>query len=658
VSIASSSSPKRDAKSEKTERDTLSAEVLEHRVSEGMLQQLDPITLIVGLLYVPVAISHLVLMPGAGRWPMFGLAALFAAALIWAHRWIKQHPTHLRAVPSINSLLYVAIITHSLTRLTYARGPGDMLFVGVIAVVMGLLPASLWFHALAVFVYLAGWSAIIVANAGLEQWSPYAPSLAMIAVVSVVIRYVELERTRRVHELVLLDATREAELMFSEARLRHEVHHDALTGMPNRVMVMDRLSEAFSAAKQGGATSFALLHLDLDRFKVVNDSLGHECGDQLLQSLALRLLRLIRPGDTLARLGADEFAVLLGSVDGSEHALEIAERLHTLFDEPFVVHDYEVHLAASIGIAVYTDAYADAEAMLRDAGIALAEAKASSDRHRVFAADMHERALDRLRTEVDLRGALSRKELVIFYQPVVALDSGRVLGFEALLRWRHPQRGLLEPQAFLRFAQETGLMEHIGVWVLRTACKAVARWDPDGDLFLSVNVSPRQFARVDFEKKVSAALGDSGLAPERLWIELTETAVLDQPELAHERITRLHAKGISVVVDDFGVGYSSLSYLQRYPFRVLKLDRMFVASERQNDHILEAIIRLAHALNMRVVAEGVEESKQVATLLRLGCTLGQGYLLAKPLPAKKAKKLRKIDLVGVEAERQEPTAAS
>lgn len=625
-------------------REAISREALEARISEGMLELLEPITLIIGLLYLPVALSHLLLLPGEGRGPMFGLALLFALALIGAHRWIKAHPTHLGSVPGITSLIYVAIIVHSLMRLTYARAPGDMLFVGVLAVAMGLLPASLPFHVLAVLAYLGGWSAIIILNDGLVTWSPYASSLVMIAVVSAAIRYVELGRTRRVHELVMLDATREAELMFSEARLRHEVHHDALTGMPNRRMITDRLGHAFAAARDGEGPTFALLHVDLDRFKVVNDSLGHDFGDKLLQALALRLFRFIRPGDTVARLGADEFAVLLASVGDAEEALEVTEALQTVFDEELVIDDYEVKVAASIGIAIYSDDYADAEAMLRDAGIALAEAKSSSARQRVFAADMHARALDRLQTEVDLRAAVEREELVIHYQPVVDLLSGDVRGFEALLRWRHPERGMLRPVAFLRLAEETGLIQHIGRWVLRTACRELATWDEDKKLFLSVNVSPKQFAHVDFESMVEGALEDSGLDPERLWLELVETAILDHPELAHARITRLHARGISVVVDDFGVGYSSLSYLLRYPFRVLKLDRLFVAPETQNTHVLEAIIRLGHALDMQVVAEGVEEAAQIETLLGLGCSLGQGHLLARALPLAKAKSLRHIEL--------------
>lgn len=629
-----------------SERGEISEDVLESRLREGMMELLDPITLIIGLLYVPVAISHLVMMPGAGRWPMFGLAMTFAVALVAAHRWIKSHPTHLRAVPMLTSLIYVAIITHSLARLTYARGPGDMLFVGVLAVAMALLPASLWFHALAAAAYLVGWSAILVMHSGMDAWLPYAPSLVMIATVSLVVRYVELGRTRRVHELVLLDATREAELMFSEARLRHEVHHDALTGLPNRVLVTTRLAEAFAAARDGDGQPFALLHLDLDRFKVVNDSLGHDFGDRLLQALALRLIRKIRPGDTVARVGADEFAVLLLAISDEGQAVELANALHAVFDEPIVLDDYEVQIAASIGIAIYSDEYADADAMLRDAGIALAEAKAGSDRQRLFVSDMHERALDRLRTEVDLRGAVEREELVIHYQPLVELATGNVLGFEALLRWRHPERGMLRPVSFLRLAEETGLIEHIGAWVLESACREVASWDPDGGLILSVNVSTKQFARVDFERRVREALDHSGLLPERLWLELTETAVLDQPELAKARIQRLHEQGISVVVDDFGVGYSSLSYLQRYPFRVLKLDRMFVAPERQSDHILEAIIRLGHALDMKVVAEGLEEAQQVATLRRLGCTIGQGHLLAEAVPAERARTLTRIELPG------------
>ncbi len=625
-------------------RELVSKEALESRMKEGMRDLLAPITLMLGVVYVPVAFSHLVLVPGEGGAVMCALALFLALTLLAAHRWVKRHPSHLGAVPTVTSLVYVTIIVHSLARLTYARGPGDMLFVGALAVAMALLPASRSFHVMAVLSYVGGWSAIVILQDGVSGWSPYAPSLAMIVTVSIGVRHVELGRTRRVHELLLLDATREAELSSSAARLDHEVHHDALTGMPNRRLLTRRIATLFEAARESGGPEFALLHLDLDRFKVVNDSLGHDFGDKLLQGVALRLFRFIRPGDTVARLGADEFAVLLAPIDSPDEALAVAGELQSVFDGPFVIDDYEVKVAASIGIAVYADDYADAEAMIRDAGIALAEAKDSASRQRLFAADMHARALDRLKTEVDLRLAVEREELVVYYQPVVALRTGEVVGFEALLRWRHPVRGLLAPGAFLRLAEETGLIHDVGRWVLRTACRELASWDPTGKLLLSVNVSPKQFAHVDFESMVEEALHDTGLEPGRLWLELVETAVLDQPEVAEARIQRLHRLGVSIVVDDFGVGYSSLSYLLRYPFRVLKLDRLFVAPETQNEHIIEAIIRLGLALDMRVVAEGLEEPEQLETLLRLGCSLGQGYLLARPLPAEEARRLRRVEL--------------
>jgi diguanylate cyclase (GGDEF)-like protein len=625
-------------------RGEVSREALESRIRQAAMDLLLPITMMAGVLYVPVALSHLFILPPIARVPML-LTALFCAALMFGvHRWLREHRSHLAAVPRAVALVYAAIVCHSLLRLTYSRATGDMLFVGVLAVAMALLPAELAFHALAMASYLAGWSAIVIVNDGYGAFAPYAGALAMTFAISLLIRHLDIGRTRRVHELLMLDAKREAELAVHEARLHHEVNHDALTGMPNRRYFAARLAEAFAAARADAGASFALLHLDVDRFKVINDSLGHELGDRLLQALALRLFRVAGPDDLVARLGADEFAVICARVSSSERALAAAQAYQAVFEQPFVVGELTVQPAASIGIAFYLPDYHDADAMLRDAGIAMAEAKASRAGQRLFAADMHARALDRLDTEVGLRGAIERGELVVHYQPIVVLATGEVVGHEALLRWRHPERGLLRPLSFLRLAEETGLIQHIGRWVLEQATRDVASWDPEGSQFVSVNVSPKQFAHVDFEKIVASALDRAGLAPRRLWLELIETTVIDQADLAEARIRRLHELGVSVVIDDFGVGYSSLGYLSRYPFRVLKLDRSFVDRERKNDHVLEAIIALAHALSLRVVAEGVEHRDQLEALLRLGCELGQGHLLSKPISAARARDKRRVEL--------------
>jgi diguanylate cyclase (GGDEF)-like protein len=623
-------------------RGEISREALESRVRQAAMDMAVPITLLVGVLYVPVALSHFVILPPPARWPMFAAAFACATALLLCHRWLRDNRDHLAAVPRVVALIYVTIIAHSLLRLTYARGPGDMLFVGVLAVAMALLPAELAYHTLAMASYLGGWAAIVVLNDGAAAFTPYAGTLAMTLAVSVLIRHLDITRTRRVHELLMLDAKREAEVAVHQARLHHELNHDALTGMPNRRYFAARLGDAFERARADDAEGFALLHLDLDNFQLVNDSLGHEFGDQLLQAVALRLLRAARAGDTVARLGADEFAVICPGVTGEERALAAAASYQEVFATPFAVGELAVQPAASVGIAIFTASYADAEAMLRDAGIAMAEAKHTSVGQQVFAADMHTRARDRLDLEVGLRGAIERDELCIHYQPIVALATGEVVGHEALVRWEHPERGLLKPHAFLALAEETGLIHPIGRWVLERACRDIASWG--GGLFVSVNVAPKQFAHVDFEETVAAALAGAELEPGRLWLELVETAIIDQPDLAEARIRRLHALGVSVVIDDFGVGYSSLGYLARYPFRVIKLDRSFVERGHKNELVIEAIIALAHALSMRVVAEGVEEPEQLEALVRLGCELGQGHLLCRPTTADKAAARRRVDI--------------
>jgi diguanylate cyclase (GGDEF)-like protein len=611
----------------------VSPALLEGRARTLVHERLATMSWWVGLLYLPVAVSHLVIL-SHGRYAMAGLAIVCSVTLLAASRWLKRHPHAHDHNRWFASLLYATVIVHSLLRLSFAHTQPDMLFVGVLTIALGLVSAPMTQHAISILAYIGGWSAILIHTAGLATWSPVAPALLVTVVLSLVIRHLELTRDARFMELQWIDDVR-------REQLDRRAHHDTLTGMPNRELFTDRLEEAFALAQEQDDAALAVLYLDLDRFKVVNDSLGPQVGDRLLQSMAQRLLRFVRPGDTVARFGGDEFAILLTDLRYSDDALTVAERIHTVLEEPFLLDEYEVQLEASIGIAMFRHDYQSAGEMMRDADIAMYEAKSRATRHLVFDGEMHARALLRLEVEVDLRRALKRDELRVYYQPIISLGDGELVGFEALVRWQHPSKGLLSPADFLGPAEETGLIIPLGEWVLEQSCRDLRtmndqRRRPE-PLHISVNLSAAQFVHSDFERRLADTLRSTGVAAETLWIEITETTVLDQPDKAEERIRRLRAMGAEVCVDDFGIGYSSLGYLQRFPFSVIKLDRSFIAKEDpKNAAIVEALIQLARGLGMEVVAEGLETAEQVALLTNLGAEMGQGYYFAKPMPVEDA----------------------
>ncbi len=601
---------------------------LERHLGLFRLDRIRRIALIVSVLYIPVAFSHLYVL-SHGRWLMFGVAAACGTALWGVERWVKRHPERLGSLPWLTTILYAAVVLHSLARLSFAHDAPDMVFVGVLTVALGLVPGNLGQHVVTVIAYVIGWSALIVSAHGAATFAAFVPALVVMVVLSIAIRYMELTRERRFLELQLLDVVRQEQLAL-------ESHHDTLTGMPNRELFMVRLREVFEAAGDSDDPRFAVLYLDLDRFKVVNDSLGPQVGDRLLQSIAQRLLRFVRPGDTVARFGGDEFAILLHDLRLPDDALTVAERIHAVLEEPFLLDSYEVQLEASIGIAMYRSDYQSPAEMLRDADIAMYEAKQRSTGQQLFDHEMHARAVERLEIEVDLRRALKGDELRVYYQPIVSLRSGELVGFEALARWQHPDKGLLSPTAFLGPAEETGLIVPLGEWVLEQACRDIrelndARRRPQ-PLHVSVNLSAAQFVHSDFMRLLQKTLAKTRVSPETLWLEITETTVLDQPDKAEERIAKLRDLGAEVCVDDFGIGYSSLGYLQRFPFSVIKLDRVFLADDTRNEAIIEAMLTLADGLGMGVVAEGIETPEQAALLDRLGCDLAQGYFFAKPMP--------------------------
>ncbi|MEO6528032.1 MAG: EAL domain-containing protein [Gemmatimonadaceae bacterium] len=427
----------------------------------------------------------------------------------------------------------------------------------------------------------------------------------------------------------------------AEQQLVHDAFHDALTFLPNRSRFTELLSRSIARARMNEGHSFAMLFLDLDRFKVVNDSLGHTVGDELLIATARRLERCVRPGDTVARLGGDEFTVLIDNTSSPSEATRVAERIMMELQRPFFLHGQDVFVSVSIGIALSTTGYDHPDDLLRDADLAMYRAKANGkSRYEVFDQAMHAQAVALLQLETDLRLAIEREEFRILYQPVISLRTGRIAGLEALVRWQHPQRGLVSPDEFLSVAEETGLVVAMGNWVLRHACQQLADWQRDlpsaADVSVSVNLSARQFVHPDLVAHVIDALSKSELTARGLRLEFTESVLIEQEGPVIDTIARLHALGIRLDLDDFGTGYSSLGYLHRFNLDGLKIDRSFVSNIGENgerSEIVRTIVALANNLGMVVIAEGVETQAQLAVLQAVECDYVQGYLFGAALTA-------------------------
>jgi diguanylate cyclase (GGDEF)-like protein len=421
-----------------------------------------------------------------------------------------------------------------------------------------------------------------------------------------------------------------------EEVLRRAALYDDLTGLPNRSHFRDRLMVAMARARRRPEFRYAVLLLDLDGFKLVNDSLGHEAGDRLLQEVARRLTADLRANEAAARLGGDEFAVLIEDFAGPEAPAALAERLQAVVSAPCRLDDTDVAVTASIGIALGTDSYADTQAVMRDADAAMYYAKSSGKRaHALFAPSMHASALDRLRTGAELRHAIENDQLELFYQPIVALDSGAVTGVEALLRWHHPVRGLLVPPVFLPIAEESDLGVKIGTWVLRAACRQIAQWCAHS-IRISVNVSNRQFWHGNLIEDVVESLSANGLDPGCLALEITEGVIMHDVRHATRMLADLTAMGVEVHIDDFGTGYSSLEALHDLPFDALKIDRSFVSrltGNARSRELVRTIVTMGLNLNLKVIAEGVETEDEHRLVRELNCTHAQGYLFSRPVPA-------------------------
>ena len=429
-------------------------------------------------------------------------------------------------------------------------------------------------------------------------------------------------------------------------QLEHNAFYDSLTGLPNRALFMDVLARALARSQRRADYRFAVLFMDLDRFKLVNDSLGHARGDEFLVAVARRLEISLRPGDTAARLGGDEFTVLLDDIGDAGAATRVVERIQSELTRPFEIGGHEVFPTSSIGIALNTPNYNNPEELLRDADTAMYRAKAlGRARHAVFDEAMHEHALALLRLETDLRRALERQNFQVYYQPIVALATGEVSGFEALVRWNHPERGMVPPGEFIALAEETGLIIPLDQIVLREACTQLLAWQnmfEEKHLTISVNLSSKQFTQPELVAGIARILEDTGLDPSALKLEITEGVLMNNPETAAAMLRELREMGIRLSIDDFGTGYSSLSYLHRFPLDTLKIDQSFVnrmGENGENTEIVNTIVSLARNLGMEVIAEGIETATQMRQLHDLQCEYGQGYYFARPLPAGDAQAL-------------------
>jgi len=431
------------------------------------------------------------------------------------------------------------------------------------------------------------------------------------------------------------------------SRLSQLSLHDALTKLPNTRLFKMRLDLSLKKYQRDNNTQFAVCFLDLDRFKNLNDSRGHSTGDLLLIALSSRLEGLLRPGDTISRMGGDEFTLLLDNIEHVNQAIEITQRVLASFEQPFLINNDEIYASTSVGICMVAPYYINGSDMIRDADIAMYRAKAAGPaQFDIFNPDMHSDAIEVMRIENDLRGAIERGELDVYYQPVIDIEKNTINGFEALLRWHHPEMGDIPPDRFIPIAEHTGLINGIGSWVLEQACNHVSIWNekynPEGSLSIAVNLSAMQLVSPSIHEIIDGVMRATKIGRENLHLEVTETMLLDKKELAKASIEKIRTLGISMSIDDFGTGYCSLTYLQEFEFDILKIDKDFVQnieSSKKGYQLVKALILMAKNLDLQVVAEGVETAEQLKELIELSCDYFQGYHYAQPLPSVEIEKL-------------------
>ena len=447
------------------------------------------------------------------------------------------------------------------------------------------------------------------------------------------------------HYVDELERSREA-LQESHENFRHAAFYDGLTGLPNRNYFIDRLKDLLQQSREAAECNFAVLFVDLNRFKTINDSLGHSIGDRLIKNVAKRLASMVREDDTVGRFSGDKFGIILTDLLTREEATGFADRMAKRLAEPYALDGRQVFTSAKIGIAYGNSKYPEAEDILRDADIAMYYAKDNHENYVVFDQKMHIRAVTRLQLETDLRFAIERNEFELYYQPIVALENATLVGFEALVRWNHPQRGLVPPNEFIPISESTGLIVPMTVQILHSACSQIVKWrerSQDGPpLSVAVNLSGKHFAHPELVEQINTVLSETKMDPSCLKLELTEGAVMENAESAISMLKQIKETGVQISIDDFGTGYSSLSYLHRFPIDLLKVDRSFVSAMEDgsdNGEIVRTVIALAKALNLKVVAEGIESVHQFHQLKILNCEYGQGYLFSRPLPVSEIEKM-------------------
>lgn len=565
--------------------------------------------------------------------PFASIAGLLACAVLLSTITMRLVRTSYASLVKLHA--GIALQMAAVAVLIYATGLGPVLAVVFVIVIVGAVrirgysaanPATMW----ALVALLAGQIAIEL------EWAPSVIDERLLRGVTA------LNALGLVFSgSVLASALAEKEV--SETQLWHRSLHDPLTGLANRTLLLDYLGQALERA-QKGARTLAVFYINLDRFKVVNDSLGHAVGDQLLVGIGERLLGCLRHNDVAARPGGDEFVLVVEDVSTINGATNVAERIFEAIGMPFELGDHSVVTTASMGIAMSTTGQVDPEPLLRASHLALQEAKQRGrGRYEVFSSELWATAHKRLELELELRKAIEEKQLEVYYQPLVALASGGIVEMEALVRWNHPTRGLVPPLDFIPLAEETGLIVPLGRWVLEQACRQTKEWQEemptDPPLMISVNLSGRQLQHSGLIDDIIDALRETRLAPEHLRLEVTESVLMVDLRVTIAQLSRLQGLGVTLAIDDFGTGYSSFDYLKRFPVETIKIDKSFVdgLGESSNDSaIIQSVISLAHALKMTVVAEGVEKVTQLDELRVLGCDRFQGYLFAKPMPASDA----------------------